>query len=242
MKQAQNARKQRGRPAPRKGGRNSGGGGGAGNRSENRSRGNPKQLLEKYKTQARDCLQAGDRVTAEYYFQFADHYQRIVNETQGNRDQASSRDQASGADENSEKPQARRDQGHRDRQNRSSGNGVDKSGEKIARSGDDTQATSTGFEAVTQTNTSDEVAVTPKAPVKVRRARTSVKPTVDPSSAVQPAEVRPEFDLGTGEAEEKPKRKSPVRRRKSAEAVMESAPGDTVAQNKPDDPQGNEPV
>jgi len=110
MKQAQNARKQRGRPAPRKGGR-SNSSGGAGNRSENKVRGNPKQLLEKYKTQARDALQAGDRVTSEYYFQFADHYQRVVNDMQQNsRDQG--RDQ--GRDEGEKR--GRKDHGRRDRQ------------------------------------------------------------------------------------------------------------------------------
>ncbi len=80
MKQAQNARnKQRGRPSSRQGGKP----GGPGNRSEQKIRGNPKQLVEKYKNQAREALQAGDRTQAEYYFQFADHYYRIVNERAG---------------------------------------------------------------------------------------------------------------------------------------------------------------
>lgn len=80
MKQAQNARnKQRGRPSSRQGGKS----GGPGNRSEQKIRGNPKQLVEKYKNQAREALQAGDRTQAEYYFQFADHYYRIVNERSG---------------------------------------------------------------------------------------------------------------------------------------------------------------
>lgn len=77
MKQGQNARKGRARNNSRKNQNNNGG-----NRSENRVRGNPKQHLEKYKTQAREALQAGDRVTAEYYFQFADHYQRVLNSMQ----------------------------------------------------------------------------------------------------------------------------------------------------------------
>ena len=77
MKQAQNARKQRARSAPRKGGKSNGGN----NRNnEPKIRGNPKQLLEKYKTQAREAKQAGDRVQAEYFYQFADHYQRVLNE------------------------------------------------------------------------------------------------------------------------------------------------------------------
>jgi len=52
-----------------------------GNRaSGNRGVGNAAQMLEKYKTLARDATQAGDRITAEYYFQYADHYFRVLNE------------------------------------------------------------------------------------------------------------------------------------------------------------------
>ena len=73
----------------RQGGRRRGRGGGgrapnmspgAGNRQDNRQRGNAAQLLEKYKTLARDAQMQGDRVQTEYYLQFADHYYRILNE------------------------------------------------------------------------------------------------------------------------------------------------------------------
>ncbi|MCJ9430446.1 DUF4167 domain-containing protein [Kordiimonas marina] len=93
MKQAQNARKQRARPSSRKGGSNKGGNPGNA-RSENRVRGNPKQLLEKYKNQAREAKQAGDRVLAEYYYQFADHYQRVVNDMRGPGDYVSDQDES----------------------------------------------------------------------------------------------------------------------------------------------------
>ena len=78
MKQSSSSRKPRPRNNSRKPSRGSGQSGG--NRVENRVRGNPKQLLDKYKTQARDARQAGDRILAENYYQFADHYQRILNE------------------------------------------------------------------------------------------------------------------------------------------------------------------
>lgn len=55
------------------------------NRVDQRSRGNPIQLLEKYKSLARDATTAGDRILAENYFQHADHYQRLVNERQQNQ-------------------------------------------------------------------------------------------------------------------------------------------------------------
>lgn len=54
------------------------GGGNYGNRLDNRQRGNATQLLEKYRALARDAQQAGDRVTAEYYLQYAEHYYRVL--------------------------------------------------------------------------------------------------------------------------------------------------------------------
>jgi hypothetical protein len=56
------------------------GGGQPGNRQDNRQRGNAAQLLEKYKSMARDAQLAGDRVQTEYYLQFADHYFRVLSE------------------------------------------------------------------------------------------------------------------------------------------------------------------
>jgi len=52
-----------------------------GNRLDNRARGNANQLCEKYKSMARDAHQQGDRVMNEYYLQFADHYFRVLAET-----------------------------------------------------------------------------------------------------------------------------------------------------------------
>jgi hypothetical protein len=65
------------------GSRNIGGGSGGqpGNRQDNRQRGNAAQLLEKYKSMARDSQLAGDRVQTEYYLQFADHYFRVLSES-----------------------------------------------------------------------------------------------------------------------------------------------------------------
>jgi len=90
MKQAQNARQQRGRPSSRQGGKSNRGPGN--HRNEQKIRGNPKQLVEKYQNQARECLQAGDRMQAEYYFQFAEHYYRVLNENRNNSANQSDRD------------------------------------------------------------------------------------------------------------------------------------------------------
>ena len=53
----------------------------SGNRQDNRQRGNAAQLLEKYKSMARDAQLAGDRVQTEYFLQFADHYYRVLGES-----------------------------------------------------------------------------------------------------------------------------------------------------------------
>lgn len=46
-------------------------------------RGNAYQLHEKYLAMARDAHSSGDRVSAENYFQHAEHYYRIINSNGG---------------------------------------------------------------------------------------------------------------------------------------------------------------
>ena len=73
--------RQGGRRRGRGGQRPQGMAGGGGNRQDTRQRGNAAQLLEKYKSMARDAQLAGDRVQTEYYLQFADHYFRVLSES-----------------------------------------------------------------------------------------------------------------------------------------------------------------
>lgn len=61
-----------------RGNRQNSGGGQQLNRIDSRARGNAPQLLEKYRKLAQDAHLNGDRVTAEYYLQFADHYFRVT--------------------------------------------------------------------------------------------------------------------------------------------------------------------
>ncbi|MBS0519297.1 MAG: DUF4167 domain-containing protein [Proteobacteria bacterium] len=81
-----------------RGGRNSGGGGGHGhhkqhhnpNRPPNRNqifdssgpdvrvRGNAHQVFDKYQALAREAAASGDRIMAEAYWQYADHYFRMI--------------------------------------------------------------------------------------------------------------------------------------------------------------------
>ena len=79
------------------------GGQGGGNRQDNRQRGNAAQLLEKYKSMARDAQLAGDRVQSEYYLQFADHYFRVLSESRSRfEDQRRQRDDDLDEDEGDE--------------------------------------------------------------------------------------------------------------------------------------------
>ena len=74
-------------------------GGQPGNRQDNRQRGNAAQLLEKYKSMARDSQLAGDRVQTEYYLQFADHYFRVLSESRARFEEQNPRRQRDDEDE-----------------------------------------------------------------------------------------------------------------------------------------------
>lgn len=52
--------------------------------SEAKVRGSAQQVHEKYLALARDAVSAGDRIGAENYFQFADHYYRVFNASNTN--------------------------------------------------------------------------------------------------------------------------------------------------------------
>ena len=73
--------RQGGRRRGRGGQRPQGMSGNSGNARDNRQRGNAAQLLEKYKSLARDAQLAGDRVQTEYYLQYADHYFRVLEDS-----------------------------------------------------------------------------------------------------------------------------------------------------------------
>ncbi len=106
-----NNRQQGGRRRGRGGQRGQGGQPG-GNRQDNRQRGNAAQLLEKYKSMARDAQLSGDRVQTEYYLQYADHYFRVLGESQSRFDsQRRSRDDEDGDEGEDEMSDAEFDSG-----------------------------------------------------------------------------------------------------------------------------------
>ena len=46
---------------------------------------NASRLVEKYNNLAREALSTGDRILSESYFQFSDHYLRVLNEKEKNQ-------------------------------------------------------------------------------------------------------------------------------------------------------------
>ena len=85
--------RRRGRNNPRVNTGGNRGGGDSANRIDNRSRGNAPQMLEKYKNMARDAQMQDDRVQAEYYLQFADHYFRVMNDQKLRQEEAQAQNQ-----------------------------------------------------------------------------------------------------------------------------------------------------
>ena len=90
-----------------RGNRQNQGGGNNQNRIDSRARGNAPQLLDKYKKLAQDAQHNGDRVQAEYYLQFADHYFRVIADNKARQDEAR-------AKRNDDRGQANDDDGEND--------------------------------------------------------------------------------------------------------------------------------
>ncbi len=128
-----------------RGNRNQSGGGNQLNRVDSRARGNAPQLLDKYKKLAQDAQHNGDRVQAEYYLQFADHYFRVIADNKARQDEARAkrgdgREQASDDGDDSDEDENRRGDNRRgnrrSRPRRADGDGPESEGE----SGDEGEA------------------------------------------------------------------------------------------------------
>ena len=80
---------------------------------EGKVRGTPQQIIDKYQTLARDAQTTGDRVMAENFLQHAEHYQRILLDAQGVR-QEQRRDQSQSDQSQSDQSQSDQDGDGRD--------------------------------------------------------------------------------------------------------------------------------
>ena len=88
-----NRRRGRGNNNNTGGGNRPQGGGQQLNRIDSRARGNAPQMLEKFRKLASDAHRNGDRVQAEYYLQFADHYFRVIADTRVRQEEQRTRPQ-----------------------------------------------------------------------------------------------------------------------------------------------------
>src|SRR5258705_5876026 len=129
-----------------RGGRNGGGGGGGGgghhnkpqhhnpNRPPNRNqlfdssgpdvrvRGNAHQVFDKYQALAREAATSGDRILAEAYWQYADHYFRMI-QTMGGFGQRNNQGWGDGGEEGQSGPPQQGQQGPPGQTNQANGNG-----------------------------------------------------------------------------------------------------------------------
>ena len=100
MRQGPNKNRMRGRGHGRKSG-NSRNQSFESNGPDGKVRGNAQQVVEKYLTLARDASSAGDRINAESYYQFAEHYYRVMtaaNELQRQQQKNSETDNENSSD------------------------------------------------------------------------------------------------------------------------------------------------
>ena len=187
------------------------------NRIDNRARGNAAQMLDKYKKMAQDAQVNGDRVNAEYYHQFADHYFRVNADSQARREeQRLAREEARGEQRGQEGEDGndRQNRPPRDRQQRDN------------RAQDDNRQDS-GAKASSNNEDGAQVEVE-KKPVRARRPR---KPAAEISEAngesngLDASALPPAISVSTSddevEVEKKPARKKRVAKPKVAETTEE---------------------
>ncbi len=165
-------------------------------------RGSAQQVLEKYQQYARDAHTSGDRILSEAYYQFAEHYQRIVAK------QTEARDRQQQPRNNRDD----RDQGRRDDRDNSRNDGDDNS--------DD------------QNQDEDEVAETAtEASVERRDAAPSKDDRDDDAMRVIDENESSDDTEASSDAEKEPRRK-PARRKpykkQDKEESKDSDPADGV--------------
>lgn len=99
------------RPRSRGGKQRHSGGGGRNNFESNgpevKVRGTAQQVLDKYLALANDAQLSGDRINAESYFQYAEHYHRVLNADGANNNQNQNQNRADRQQHSSGKPNER---------------------------------------------------------------------------------------------------------------------------------------
>jgi len=206
MRQGSNSgRRPRGRTNRKQHGGGGGGGGGGGqsrthtfdsNGPDGRVRGNARQVYEKYLTLARDATSVGDRIAAEVYHQYAEHYFRILSD--------SADPQPSGRRHDDRQPQGGDDAGHSgDRNGDHDGDTANGNGTPAAASEAPVRQNRAPVEAETAETTGDQIGGSRangedgegEAPARPRRGRPR-KPRSDAESQARKQDSEPETEDG----------------------------------------------
>lgn len=201
--------------------RNQGGNSNQNNRIDNRARGNAPQLLDKYKKLAQDAQHHGDRVQAEYYLQFADHYFRVIADNKARQEEARAKRQEERGESGDEDDKSDGDERRGNRRGRSARSNSDDDGNREYQNGrgrrrnknDDTADNPTAEEG--QKGAEGDAGDNPfSAEPKRPRKRRAAKPASE-DGEIDVSALPPAIGDQAG-AEEKPKRT--LRRRKTAES------------------------
>ena len=196
------------------------GGGNAANRIDSRARGNAPQLLDKYKKLAQDAQHNGDRVQAEYYLQFADHYFRVIADNKARQDEArAKRDSDRGPsddDDDSDDDGDDRRKGGRKTRARRDDRDQDKSqdkpqGKRRSRSRDDDESDTEG-----ERYEPDDNPFTPEEKPKKRAPRKRKEEAAEIDASALPPSIKTNgggHDDGADDEDAKPKPKPAPRRR-----------------------------
>ena len=127
MKQSQNQNNKRGRGRGRRQSQNPLSRNYESNGPDVKIRGTTAHISEKYLSLARDALSSGDRVSAENYFQHAEHYMRLIANAKDQQKTSENADShASNSDEQGEDtPKAKKKPKRKNHDKASKGNGVE---------------------------------------------------------------------------------------------------------------------
>ncbi|MFN2099543.1 DUF4167 domain-containing protein [Altererythrobacter sp. MF3-039] len=210
-----------------RGNRNQGGSNSA-NRIDSRARGNAPQLLDKYKKLAQDAQHNGDRVQAEYYLQFADHYFRVISDNKLRQEEARAKrndERGSNADDDDddddgEDNRQQRGRGRRNDNRRDDNDGDNRRSNRRSRKYDDDDGRDNEVAGTDDSDDEPEEAPRKRAPRKPRAAKAngdakSGKGEIDAS--ILPPAIGAADD---GDAEAKPKKLSTRRRKVSDDSEV----------------------
>jgi len=198
------------------------------NGPEGKVRGNATQVYEKYLTLAREAISASNRVMAETFFQYAEHYYRVLNDSTDPRPEGAPVQQTNGSDRPDDDRGTRRNGGYEGSRREPPRDGVEaRTGENPGRPANPPANPEAPIAAAAEVErATEQVAVTQAAPApaaepapvpagedgasRPRRGRPRRKPTDGAAS-------------GTASSEAPPRRARP-RRAAAAPAAAESSP------------------